>query len=224
MAAWAPPRPLLLRHLGAAGRLQRTGGGFLVSPKSWRSLRRAQKRDRGRPPRPNRFFTSGERRRRRLAAFKEDAKEITRPSSPPPRSAGRPGLHSVRLRSNGARARYRPRPPGQPRLRLPAMAGPAGRAPGLTFVVGMRAGAGPAAGLLRESLVRSLFLLAGGPTGALFNVVAFSGQARRGAAGGSPLRAGCRSGEAGASYGTPKSRNAQQRVSHPARVSEDLHV
>lgn len=104
------------------------------------------------------------------------------------------------------------------------MAGPAGRAPGLTFVVGMRAGAGPAAGLLRESLVRSLFLLAGGPTGALFNVVAFSGQARRGAAGGSPLRAGCRSGEAGASYGTPKSRNAQQRVSHPARVSEDLHV
>ncbi|XP_029897272.1 uncharacterized protein LOC115352781 isoform X2 [Aquila chrysaetos chrysaetos] len=56
------------------------------------------------------------------------------------------------------------------------MAGPAGRAPGLAFVVGMRAGAGPAAGLLRESLVRSLFLLAGGPTGALFNVVAFSGQ------------------------------------------------
>ncbi|XP_052645610.1 uncharacterized protein LOC128142929 isoform X2 [Harpia harpyja] len=63
------------------------------------------------------------------------------------------------------------------------MAGPAGRVPGpgpraqgITFVVGMRAGAGSAAGLLRESLVRSLFLLAGGPTGALFNVVAFSGQ------------------------------------------------
>ncbi|XP_054663278.1 uncharacterized protein LOC129198174 isoform X2 [Grus americana] len=61
------------------------------------------------------------------------------------------------------------------------MAGPAGRAAGgwprelgLTFVVGMRACAGPAAGFLKERLVRSLFLLAGGPTGALFNVVAFS--------------------------------------------------
>ncbi|KAM7129279.1 uncharacterized protein J5F26_009198 isoform 1-T3 [Ciconia maguari] len=40
----------------------------------------------------------------------------------------------------------------------------------------MRAGAAPAAAFLKERLVRSLFLLAGGPTRALFNVVAFSGK------------------------------------------------
>lgn len=108
--------------------------------------------------------------------------------------------------------------------------GPGPRARALAFVVGMRAGAAPAAALLKEGLVRSLFLLAGGPPGALFNVVAFSSQARRGEAGrGAPAAGGrpppgarqgpgCCGGNAGASCRAPKAQKSAVNESraHPA--------